>query len=222
VAETVAIKCMGPNAALQVGSPGTGFILARQRTTTPTKPDDARAQRSIEALSEAFLQLLEHKPLEDITIKEITAQAGLSYPTFFRRYSGKEDLLADIATEEVRRLLSLSAQALNERDSQKSVESLCAYVQVNRGLWKTLLTGGAAPAMREEFMRLSMERPRPRKRANPWLPFDLAVPFVASGMFEIFAWWMAQPEDYPVENVITIIDELIIDLARRPRNITLK
>ena len=195
--------------------------MARQRTTTPTRPDDARAHRSIQALRQAFLKLLEIMPLEEIAIKEITETAGLSYPTFFRRYSSKEALLADIATEEVRRLLSLSEQAFDNPGSPETVEEMCGHIQSRRELWKTLLTGGAAAAMREEFMRISRETADSRPRANPWLPFDLAVPFVASGIFEIFAWWMAQPEDYPVENVVTIFNALISDVAARPRDITL-
>lgn len=195
--------------------------MARPRTTTPTRPDDARTHRSIGALREAFLTLLEAKPLEEITIKEVTEAAGLSYPTFFRRYSGKDELLADIATEEVRQLLSLGEHAFGNRHSPKPIEAMCAYVQSRRNLWKVLLTGGAASAMRDEFMRISREIAASRPRSNPWLPIDLAVHFVASGIFEIFAWWMAQPEDYPVENVVTILNVLIVEVANRPRNIKL-
>lgn len=195
--------------------------MARLRTNTPTKPDDARVHRSIESLRTAFLQLLGHQPLDEITIKDITETAGLSYPTFFRRYGSKEDLLTDIATEEVRRLLSLSEKAVDNRESQKPVETMCAYIQDHWTLWKTLLTGGAASAMREEFMRISTEINASRPRTNPWLPEELAVHFVASGIFEILAWWMKQPVDYPVENVVKIFNALIVDLAARPRDITL-
>lgn len=196
--------------------------MARQRTTTPTKPDDSRVHRSIESLREAFLQLLDRKTLEDITIKEITEVAGLSYPTFFRRYGSKEELLADIATEEVRRLLSLSDKALGKRRSMESAEAMCAYVQGRMPLWNTLLTGGAAAAMREEFMRISREVNASRVRTNAWLPEELGIRFVASGIFEIFAWWMEQPDDYPVSNVVKIFHGLIVDLASRPRDITLE
>src|SRR6202008_4264211 len=61
--------------------------LARPRTTTPTKPNDARAQRSIDALRSAFLTLIEHKPRDQISIKEIAEVADLGYQTFFRRFS---------------------------------------------------------------------------------------------------------------------------------------
>lgn len=196
--------------------------MARKRTTVPTKPDDARAERSIEALRAALLELVERKPFDQISIRNITDAAGLSYPTFFRRFASKEALLEDIAAEEVRKLLALSEEAIGQRNGKESGEMLCRYVQDHRRLWKILLNGGAALAMRKEFMRIAQEIAHARPRKSPWLPVDLAVPFVTSGIFEIFAWWMRQPEDYPLANVVKLFDALIIDTTRRRRRIALE
>lgn len=194
--------------------------MARKRTNAPTKPADARANRSIEALQSAFLRLIEEKPFEQILLREITDAAGLSYPTFFRRFASKADLLEHIAAAEVRGLIELGQSAFADRDL-RSAQRMCDYVQARRKLWTTLLTGGATAAMREEFMRVSREMADTQPRQNPWLPIDLAVPFVANGIFEILSWWLRQPEDYPVENVVTLLDVLIIGTTARPRNITL-
>lgn len=183
-------------------------------------PDDARAQRSLDAMRAAFLTLVAQRPLEQISIKEICDEAGLSYPTFYRRFSGKDELLAGIATGEVRRLLALGLSAM-EAGSGGSADSMCAYVAEHRALWRTLLTGGAADAMRQEFMRLSREFAETHPRRNPWLPVDLAVPFVASGIFEILAWWMKQGDDYPTGNVVRLIDVLIVDTTARSRKVDL-
>lgn len=193
--------------------------MARKRTTTATKPDDARAQRSIDALRSALLDLIEQKPFDQISIKDITETAGLSYPTFFRRFQSKEELLGHIATEEVRTLLQLGQSAMTRRDEPGSTNEMFAYLQAHRRLWTALLTGGAASIMREEFMRIAKEFAESRPRANPWIPIELAVPFVSSGVFEILAWWLRQPEDYPVGNVIKLFNALIVDVTVRPRKI---
>lgn len=195
--------------------------MARQRTTTPRIPDDARVQRSLEAMQAAFLQLINTRALEEISIKEICDAAGLSYPTFYRRFSGKDELLAWIATEEVRRLLTSGLSALKHRTDRSSARAMCEYIEAQRPLWRTLLTGGAATAMRQEFMRLSHEIAETQPRANPWLPTDLGVPFVAGGIFEILAWWMKQPDTYPTSNVVKLLDVLIIDITARPHEIDL-
>lgn len=194
--------------------------MARQRTTQPNKTDDPRAQRSIKALQESMLALLEHRPIDQISLKEITDGAGLSHVTFFRRFASKEDLFQHIATQEVRNLLLLGRNALDDQGSD-SPQRMCDYVQVRRKIWKTLLTGGAVSIMREEFMRISAEIAAVR-RANPWLPVDLGIPFTTSGIFEILAWWMRQPEDYPVKHVVKLFDALIIENVGRPRSVSLE
>lgn len=195
--------------------------LARKRTSLPSLPDDARVHRSVQALRAALLGLLEDRSLDQIAIRDITEAAGLSYPTFFRRFASKDELLADIAADEVRNLMARSYEAMGEEFGTHSAELVCRYVHEHRKLWKSLLTGGAAPAMRAEFMRISKEFADSRPRVNPWMPVELGVPFVASGIFELLAWWMRQPEDYPVENVIRLFDALIVQPSARPRKVTL-
>lgn len=63
----------------------------------------------------AFLELISTRRLEEISIKDIWDAAGLSYPTFYRRFSGSDELLAGIATEEVRRLLASGLSAIKRR-----------------------------------------------------------------------------------------------------------
>lgn len=185
------------------------------------RPDDPRALRSREALKSALLRLVEERPFEQISIRDITTEAGVSYPVFFRRYQTKDELLADIAAEEVRRLLSLTMPAFSEDKQNESLRTLCGYVEDHRVLWTRLLTGGAAPVMREEFKRISREIGRSQPRANPWLPVELASAFVVSGIFEILAWWLNQTADYPIENVVKIIDTLVVKATARPVDIQL-
>jgi AcrR family transcriptional regulator len=193
--------------------------LARPRTTTPTKPDDPRTHRSLEALRSAFLELIETKSIEQISIKEITEVAGLSYPTFFRRFGCKEELLEDIATEEVKKLLSFGEAALGRRQPGQASRDMCNYVNSRRKLWSVLLTGGAASVMHREFIRISNEIAESRPRISPWLPADLGPAFVTAGIFEILAWWLRQGEDYPIENVIALFDALVIEPVSLRRDI---
>lgn len=180
-----------------------------------SRPNDARAVRSRDALRDALLALIEEQPFEQISIRDITTKAEVSYPVFFRRYATKEQLLDDIAAEEVRRLLSLTLPMFDAHKEIESVHALCNYVNEHRVLWTRLLTGGAASIMREEFKRIAKEISASRKPTNPWLPTDLAVPFVVSGLFEILAWWLSQPADYPVGLVVKLIDALVVQLAIR-------
>lgn len=174
-----------------------------------SRPNDARALRSREALRQGLLSLVEERPFHEITIRDITNRAGVSYPVFFRRYASKEELLGDLAAEEVRNLLAHTYPLTNEASPKGSLHEMCAYVQARRSLWKSLLTTGAAAAMREEFARIAAEIGQTGPRSNPWLPVSLASAFVAAGIFEILAWWLAQPDDYPMRNIEIFLDRLV-------------
>lgn len=194
---------------------------ARTAKQRMSRPDDARALRSRKALQAALLTLIDERPFDQVSIRDITTEAGVSYPVFFRRYATKEELLEDIATDEVRRLLALTTPMFEAQTGDDSVRALCEYINDHRSLWARLLTGGAAPAMREEFRRIAKEIGKTRERRNPWLPVELAASFIVSGLFEILAWWMQQPPDYPVENIVTIIDTLIVRSTARPVDVRL-
>ena len=43
----------------------------------------------------SLLTLLDEKPMDDITISELTQMAGISRMTFYRNYSCKEDILSE-------------------------------------------------------------------------------------------------------------------------------
>lgn len=186
-----------------------------------SRPNDARALRSREALRAGLLALLQEQPLHQISIRDITKQAGVSYPVFFRRYASKEELFADLAAEEVRNLLTHTYPILARAQATDGINAMCAYVQQRRTLWKALLTTGGATAMRDEFTRISAEIGQARPRNNPWLPVSLASSFVATGILEIVTWWLMQPDDYPIRNIEIFLDHLIVRPATVSREVKL-
>lgn len=190
-----------------------------------SKPDDARAVKSRKALQQALLKLISQKPFDQIAIKDITVAAGVSYPTFFRQFSSTEHLLEYIAGEEVRQLFLLAEPVFETGSTRAALRAQCEYVAARRELWSTLLTAGAASAMRDGFSRVAVEigyeREISGQLSNPWLPRELAAAFVVSSLFEILAWWLRQPADYPLENVVILMEELIVNPTMVPRDIQL-
>lgn len=52
-----------------------------------------QSERSRQWMEEAFLQLMQKKHFQDITVTDITAKAGVSRLTFYRNFESKEDVL---------------------------------------------------------------------------------------------------------------------------------
>ncbi len=181
--------------------------IYRPHFTTAT---DARVVRTRESLRRALLELLQTSSFESITIREIAATAGIGYTTFFRHHPTKESLLDEIAAEEMRRLLEFVQSGFDSEDTRAASLALFNYVDRHRALWSTLLTGGAASTLRDEFIRVSKRVAEDTGRSADWLPAEVGIVLVASGTIELLAWWLAQRRPAPVEQVATIYERVVL------------
>ena len=171
---------------------------------------DARLVRSRKALNAALLALLEEKPFDQITIREITARAGTGYATFFRHYPAKEALLSAIASAEIAELLGMTIPILFDSDSYMSTLALCNFVARHRTLWAALLTGGASATVRDEFIRQARDWAARAPRSEGWLPADLAVVHGSGGTIDVLAWWLGRGEGIEPEHIAAILNRLVI------------
>ena len=171
---------------------------------------DARARRSSQALRDALMHLLETRSFDEITIRDISRQAGVHYATFFRHHETKEALLDSIAQHEIAKLNELTL-AIRESDNfEGGFRALCTHVDEHRRLFSILLNGGAGAAMREEWVRQSRLVAAREEPINSWLPAELGTVFAATLIAETIAWWVAQPADrYSVDQVAKILMRML-------------
>lgn len=173
-------------------------------------PSDARQVRSRNALTSALLELLQERPFDQLTIREIAARAGIGYATFFRHYPTKETLLSDVASEEIAGLLDRAVPILFDVNSYDAVLALCGHISEHKKLWSALLTGGAAGILRDEFIRQAREIARNTDILVDWLPADLGVIHGTGATIDILAWWLAQDGEIPPEQIADILNHLVI------------
>lgn len=180
---------------------------------SPDAPStDARQVRTRAKLLQAMLALLERGPFEAITVRALAAEAEVGYATFFRHYASKEALLDDLAAGEISELLARAMPLLFAASSRHACVALFEAIAGRKALWRALLTGGAAPRLREQFIaqarRLARDTPMLADAAA--CPIDLRVTFATSATIEIIGWWLRQPEELPVEAIAGMLDRLVI------------
>lgn len=78
-------------------------------TDKQTRKTDHRARLTKAIIREALIQLLEQKPVGDISIAELCRVAEVSRSTFYSHYSSPEDVLNSIQEEVVTRLVEETA-----------------------------------------------------------------------------------------------------------------
>lgn len=102
-----------------------------------------------ENIRSAFLSLLETEPYARITVKEITAKAGISRTTFYRHYETREDVLVDIidsvtAGIEQMRPRFASTPAGDELGRRALMYQVLQYVEENKDAIKVIMDNPGA------------------------------------------------------------------------------
>lgn len=161
-------------------------------------------------MRQALLALLEEKQFDAITVRDISARAGIGYATFFRHYQSKAALLDDVAADEIRELLALGLADLETVNTRAAAATLFRHIDKHRALWSALLTGGAAGRMREEFIRQAGANAPKQPNNDSWLPDDLKVIFGVGAAVEIIAWWLYRKRKYSIEQAAEILDRLVV------------
>ncbi len=182
------------------------------KSATPRRSTakDARAKRSSAALQAALLALLEEKPFDQISVREICAASGTHYATFFRHHAGKEELLDLIASDQINTLVDLALPVRDSVGQDRAFHLLCDYVAEHRALWSTLLNGGAGPAMRREWLKRAKIVAQELEQIGSWLPKELATICSVSLIVETIAWWLAQPEgEHSPAEIAEILHRLV-------------
>lgn len=169
-----------------------------------------RSTRSRPALRDALLGLLETEPLEQITVRQIAARAKVGYATFFRHYTDKEELLHDLAADEIRRLLTMTLPIFYTAETLSSTTALCSYVWEHRVIWRVLLAGGASSMLKEEYLKQALALVEESDDRESWVPHELAVTFAVSSLVDILTWWLKQEKPATVKNMGDIINKLSI------------
>jgi len=181
--------------------------VARGKSTAA----ETRKQNTRAALRAAMLELLGEKPFEQIQILDLTGRARVGYATFFRHYGGTENLLHEIAGDQIRELLEMTIPVLQRYDSSVSLRALCQYVRARRGLWRILLTGGAAHSVRAEFVAQARAWSRRADAGKTSVPVDLGTVCAAGSTIDALAWWLDEGEAFGVDEMAGFINQLIIE-----------
>jgi AcrR family transcriptional regulator len=181
----------------------------------PQQPSatDPRTVRSRDALRRALLELLETTPFEQITIRDICARAEIGYTTYFRHHPTRESLLDDVAAEEINRLVRLTLPVMDAGSALAGCVALFRYVDEHRAVWATLLTGGAAAALRAELLRLALREAAARAPRGTWRQAEVSTRLIVSGTIEVLSWWLKLDEPVPLKDAAKILTTMVIKPA---------
>ncbi|NIB41004.1 TetR/AcrR family transcriptional regulator [Pseudomaricurvus alkylphenolicus] len=132
---------------------------------------DLRRAKSRQKLKDALGRLLEHQVLEEITIEQITDEAGVTRPTFYSNYKDRQSIVVEHIGEWLLEMKAVSDQ-YHEDESLCPLDRLTEFLKhwlgsINRDdpILRLALTGRAGDAAMQTIRKHNVEMLRARSRA---------------------------------------------------------
>lgn len=165
-----------------------------------------QARQSIQKITEALLNLMEKEPFEDITVTDITREAGVARLTFYRHFENKEQVLLAHLDAVFESYLS----ELLKMDDMNLKDGLCRcfeYWRRDTRLPGFLARSGTVPLIRQSFGKYLQ-----RVLDTNIYPQELSYfqkKFIEGGLLLTMTDWMANPRGFTPEDMADMIIDLI-------------
>lgn len=178
------------------------------------KTVDKRIQKTRARLKDALTSLVLERGYEDITIQDVTTEAGIGYRTFFRHYDGVDDLLLAILKEQFEEIQSRMVHPGSYLAPEHNGRLLFEYVQENRVLFLVMVRShfirDMHPGLKEKVLStLSDMFPTD----TPYS--DLVVHHIITSILSLVRWWLENDSPPPPGDMGRIYARLIMYPARR-------
>ena len=176
---------------------------------------DLRERKTKRAIRDAFLQLRAKKPLERITIKELSELAEISKATFYLHYKDIYDLSEQLQNEIVQDIMSaVSQDEAALVDMEQTAKKLYAAFCSHQHLIDILFSGNQASALPgsiEQGIKDSIYRIKPEAKEDA--VFNVLLSYQIQGGFHAY---MENRKLLGDEIILNILDELsgILNKAR--------
>lgn len=167
-------------------------------------------------LKTSLIELMHHKSISQITIKEICEQADLNRSTFYLHYTDQFALLDNIENEIITTTFEHLQNVGSTLNTLSYIEDFLSYVKENRDIFETLLCQPENASFQELFIDKILEQ----LKGN--LPFNSSdektkyiYTFLLHGCIHIIIDWIVNGFDISVQEAAKLIFELCDNCKNR-------
>jgi len=157
---------------------------------------DKRVRRTHERLGSALIELIQEKPIDDVTVQEVLDRASVGRSTFYLHFRDKNDLLLS----ELEKFLEMMSTALSIRKEESHrvvpVAELFAHIGNQKKIYRALADAGRLndffDLAQGYFSRGIEQRLRESKRLAKLPQRELAARAVAlaGSLLSLLRWWL--------------------------------
>lgn len=181
---------------------------------------DRRTARTRKWLRQALLTLIQEKPIELITIQEITDEADMARVTFYRHYKDKNELLIDCLDNlygELIDVMHIPSQMASDEVGSVVYDNLklwYSHIAANREVFKIIFNSSATALARRRMRELVIQQAVLALQGSgsmPMIPipYDIVLSYIAETQIGLIAWWLETDSKYSPDMLAEVATRLI-------------
>ena len=187
---------------------------SRKQEKRRRKPDE-RIRRTHERLGKALVQLIQQKPLDEVTVQEVPDRSSVGRSTFYLHFRNKDDLLLS-QLEEFLETMSTALSVRKEVSHRVApVAELFVHIGDQQKLYRALADSGRLndffDLAQGYFARGIEQRLTESKRLPNLLQRELAVrAFALSGcLLSLLRWWLDRGAKEPPSDMDGLFHRIV-------------
>lgn len=168
---------------------------------------DRRVVKTKRAIKEAFAKLLAQKDINDITISDIAAEAGINRKTFYNYYGGIYEVVGEIE-DDIVRLIDKEVTGIGFQNSLQSpyliFEKLTKVINTDTDFFGYLLSMNANVSLESKIADLLKSKFKMFVLQDveiSELRLNLMAEFIISGMVAVYRRWFNSDRSEPIETI---------------------
>ena len=181
---------------------------------------DLRTERTKRSIINAFLELRSKKPLEKITVKELSELAFINKATFYTHYQDIYDLSEQLETEFVTNILNqIPYTEFMIDDTKACVEKLFLALSSQKSILDILFSGNRFSVLAQRLERGMMEqfyeKYLERKDA---LDTNVIFSMLIQGCFHAYTSYATDQNLHEIIEIIGNISDALVSSQRKNRS----
>ena len=180
---------------------------------------DKRIRRTQKLLGEALVAEAIEKGYKNITIQDVTNRADVGYRTYFRHFTGLDELLLNVAQDRLDEFYELLNLPLPGEMVQNPLEffatmgtTLFEHVNDNQKAFRFLLLDSSLNFVLEPVLERACEKAQTILASLPQetIPAPVAANHIINSTVSLIRWWLENDQPRSPKKMGLIFSELII------------
>ncbi|MGC6768559.1 TetR/AcrR family transcriptional regulator [Enterococcus sp. LJL128] len=186
------------------------------------KKKDLRVMRTHKMIIEAFIQLVEEKGFDVLTIQEIADRAMINRATFYAHFKDKQDLyeqIFDLAVRAFTSVLDTDTSIKENKIEVKKIELLLSRIynniHKNKNFFLTIMDGSSNEILKRKLADILYEKyadtlSRLRITENDIeVPIDFIIEYMTSIFIGTLHWWITSDTNMTPNHLARLVIKLV-------------